>query len=122
MRFKPLHPDFILPIESTEVAGAFDIHMTEAGAISNQQGKAINLGFSAEVPPGCIALVTVKPSIGTKYGVELNSTVGMFGSNYEGEWKVSLKTKAGTYRWEADDSVLQFVIVPLFRVKVEEVY
>lgn len=50
MRIQPLHNNFVMPLKTTEGAGAFDIYMPEAGAISGHGAKMIGLGFAAEVP------------------------------------------------------------------------
>jgi dUTP pyrophosphatase len=121
MRIKALHQNFVMPIKSTDKAGAFDIYMPEAGTVSHQQTKLISLGFAAEVPENHVALLVPRSSVGAKYGVELNNTVGVIDSDYRGEWKAALKTKAGTFSWDAEDRVLQFMVVPVANVTLEEV-
>lgn len=119
MRIQPLHSNFILPIKGSDKAGAFDIHMPEAGKVSGTK-KTIPLGFAAAVPEGHVALLLPRSSTGAKFSVELNNTVGVIDSDYRGEWKAVLKTKDGwEYSWEAGERVLQFLIVPIANVTLE---
>lgn len=119
MQVKPLHDNFIMPVKGTKGAGAFDIHMPEAG-YANGHTKLIGLGFAAKVPEGHVALILPRSGCGSKHGVELNNTCGVIDSDYLGEWKAALKTKSGLYyQWEAGDRVLQFLIVPIAQVELE---
>ena len=119
MRIKAMHPNFVMPIKSTDRAGAFDIYMPEAGAASGAS-KMVNLGFAAEVPDGHVALLLPRSGTGAKHGLELNNTCGVIDSDYRGEWKAALRTKGGSpFRWETEDRILQFLIVPIAQVKLE---
>lgn len=120
MRIKPLHPNFVMPVKSTDGAGAFDIYMPEAGAVSGHLGKKIPLGFAAEVPAGHVALILPRSGVGAKHGLELNNTCGVIDSDYRGEWIASLKTKSGTtFRWETEERLLQFLVVPVANLTLE---
>lgn len=121
MRIKPLHQNFVQPIKSTDKAGAFDIYMPEAGVVNHQQTKMVGLGFAAEVPENHVALLVPRSGVGSKYGVELNNTIGVIDADYRGEWKAALKTKSGTFRWDVEERVLQFLIVPVANVTLEVV-
>jgi len=120
MRVQALHRNFVMPVRSTDKAGAFDIYMPEEGSVSGQGAKLIGLGFAAEVPENHVALIVPRSGVGAKYGVELNNTIGVIDSDYRGEWRVSVKTKNGSaYRWEADARLFQFLVVPVAEVKLE---
>lgn len=120
MRIKSLHHNFVMPVKSTPGAGAFDLYMPEAGAVSGHLGKLVGLGFAAEVPEGHVALLMPRSSTGAKHGLELNNTCGVIDSDYRGEWKATLKTKSGSpFRWEAEERLLQFLIVPVASIKLE---
>lgn len=122
MRIKALHSNFVLPLKATDKAGAFDIYMPESGGIVGHHGKLVGLGFAAEVPEGHVALILPRSGVGSKHGVELNNTCGVIDSDYRGEWKASLKTKNGAaFRWEAEDRLLQFLVVPIANITLEEV-
>ncbi len=122
MRIQSLHLGHIMPTKGTEQAGAYDIYMTEDGSIPAGLTTMVGLGFAAEVPAGHIALLAPRSSIGAKFGLELNNTVGIIDADYRGEWKAALKTKNGSsYSWSKGDRLLQFLIVPVTTVTLEAV-
>lgn len=119
MRITPLNTGFIMPVKSTEFAGAFDIHMPEAGE-ANGKSQLIGLGFAAAIPPGYVGMLLPRSSTGAKFGLELNNTCGIIDADYRGEWKAALRTKDGsTYPWSAGDRLLQCVVVPVLNVQFE---
>jgi dUTP pyrophosphatase len=96
--------------------------MPVAGSVGYNQHKTIPLGFAAEVPPGYVALLLPRSGAGAKHGLELNNTCGVIDSDYRGEWKAVLRTKSPTpFLWNEDDRVLQFLLVPVLDVRLEEV-
>lgn len=114
-----MHPDFILPSKGSEYAGAFDLYMPEAG-FADGTSKLVGLGFATEIPPGWMALLMPRSSVGAKFGLELNNTCGFIDSDYRGEWKAALKTKSGLpYSWAAGERLLQFALVPVFSPTLE---
>ena len=122
MRVKALHPAFIMPTKGSDKAGAYDIYMPEGGSIGSLSPTMGGLGFAAEVPTGYVALILPRSSIGAKHGVELNNTCGVIDSDYRGEWKAALRTKnTVSYDYKAEDRLLQFLIVPVLSVELEQV-
>ena len=120
MRIKQIHPNFKMPIKSTQGAGAFDIFMPESGSVFGDNPTPVPLGFAAKVPDGHVALIFPRSGVGTKHGLELNNTCGIIDSDYLGEWKAFLRTKSGKhFSWNTDDRVLQFLIVPVAEVSLE---
>lgn len=108
-----------MPTKGSEHAGAFDIYMPEAG-IANGGTQFVGLGFSAEVPPGNVALLLPRSGAGAKFGLELNNTCGVIDADYRGEWKAAVKTKSGIpHAWVAGDRLLQFLVVPITHVSLE---
>ena len=120
MLIKPLHPNFIMPSKGTQLAGAFDIYMPEAGAIAWDETEKVGLGFAAEVPESHVALIFPRSGEGAKFGLELNNTCGVIDADYRGEWIATLRTKNGRfYAWNEGQRCLQFVIVPVAKVQLE---
>lgn len=120
MRIKKLHNGLIMPTKGTEQAGAHDIYMPEAGKVSGVRPTIVGLGFAAEVPTGCVALILPRSGTGSRVGLELNNTCGVIDSDYRGEWKAALRTKDGmAFYWEAGERHLQFIIVPSVQVTLE---
>lgn len=121
MRITAIHSGYIMPTKGTNGAGAFDIYMPIAG-IANGISQLIGLGFAAAVPAGHVALLLPRSSSGAKFGLELNNTCGVIDSDYRGEWKAVIKTKSGlTFSWAAGDRVLQFLVVPVANITLEQV-
>lgn len=122
MRVKPLQIPFIMPTRSTDKAGAYDIYMPESGTVSQLYPTAVQLGFAAEVPDGHIALLLPRSGVGAKYGLELHNTCGVIDSDYRGPWVAVLKTKGELpCSWVAGDRLLQFLIIPVANVQLEQV-
>ena len=120
MRVQSLHEGFIMPTKGTDKAGAFDIYMPEAGRVCELFPTTVPLGFSAEVPPGHVALLLPRSGVGSRFGLELMNTAGVIDADYRGEWKAVLKTKGSIpYAWTKHERVLQFMIVPVLDVTLE---
>jgi len=116
MEIAPIHPNFILPTKGTELSGAFDIYMPEAGVADNQS-RFVKLGFAAAVPPGHVALLLPRSGTGAKHGLELNNTCGVIDADYRGEWMAALRTKGRqSFAWAAGDRILQFLVVPVAQI------
>ena len=121
MRIQSMHSAFIMPTKGSEYAGAFDIYMPEPG-IAHGISQIYGLGFCAEIPQGNVALLLPRSGAGAKFGLELNNTCGVIDADYRGEWKAALRTKTGvTHSWQAGDRVLQFLIVPITQVVLNQV-
>jgi dUTP pyrophosphatase len=121
MDIQSLHSAFIMPTKASDKAGAFDIFMPEAGEATGES-RLVGLGFAAAVPDGHVGLLLPRSSAGAKHGVELNNTCGVIDSDYRGEWKAAMRTKTGLpFKWSAGDRVLQFLIVPIANVELNQV-
>lgn len=119
MQFQALHPGFILPTRGSEDAGAFDIYMPESGNVSGYSQK-VGLGFCAAVPLNKVALVLPRSGVGSMFGLELNNTAAVIDSDYRGEWFAFLKTKSDApYWWKKGDRLLQFLLLPVYRPRLE---
>jgi len=110
-----------MPTKGTDQAGAFDIYMPEAGVASGAH-TMYGLGFAAAVPNSHVALLLPRSSTGAKHGLELNNSCGVIDSDYRGEWKAVLRTKSGLpFSWAAGERLLQFIVVPLAQVTLQQV-
>lgn len=125
MNIQPLHPNFSLPTRGTDLAGAFDIYMPEAGRISDwdTEGVMTPLGFAAEVPEGYVALLLPRSGVGCRYGIELHNTCGVIDADYRGEWKACLSSKQpGKFEWFKGDRIVQFLLVPVLTPQLNIVH
>ena len=124
MNIKPLHPNFRMPTRATELSGGFDVYMPEHGRLFPHAdfGVMVGLGFSAAIPEGHVALLLPRSGTGSKQGLELNNTCGVLDADYRGEWKASLRIKNNApFKWDAGERILQFVIVPVAQVTLNQV-
>ena len=113
-----------MPTKGSDRAGAWDIYMPESGSTSQGPGLPkvvkVGLGFSAAVPVGHVALLLPRSSVGAKFGLELNNTCGVIDSDYRGEWMAVFKTKSNEiFSWQAEERLLQFLIVPVKEVELQ---
>lgn len=120
MKFMAMHPAFVLPMRSTELAGGLDIFMPESGSISGNSSHKVGLGFAAQVPVGHVALLLPRSGVGFKTGLELNNTCGVIDPDYTGQWFAALRTKDGSpLSWLANERLLQMLVVPVSQVQPE---
>ena len=120
MKFVALHPNFKLPTRGTPQSAGHDIYMPESGEFNGVTPVKVALGFKAAVPEGYVALLLPRSGAGFKKGVEVNNTCGVIDSDYRGEWFASVRTKGGhALKWEAGESLLQYVIVPYLHSEPE---
>ena len=114
MEIRKLHSDLITPMRGTEGAAGYDLFMPEAGDNLGGYSHLVGLGFAAKVPVGYVALILPRSSAGVKHGIRLGNTVGVIDSDYEGEWKVNIRTAPGkVVNWQAGERLFQFVVVPV---------
>lgn len=114
MEIIKLHPDLLEPKRGTDGAAGYDLFMPTQGASMGNPTHLTGLGFAAKVPAGHVALILPRSSAGVKLGVRLGNTVGVIDSDYEGEWKVNIRTAPGdVVTWAAGERLFQFVVVPV---------
>lgn len=110
-----MHPNFKLPTRGSSMSAGYDIYMPEAGT-ANGTPVLVGLGFATQIPVGYVGLLLPRSSTGAKYGLEVNNTIGVIDSDYQGEWKAMVKTKSGIpFSWEAGDRIFQAVFVACLR-------
>lgn len=89
--------------------------MPEEG-VADYTKQLIPLGFSAEVPPGHVALILPRSGAGAKHSIELTNTCGVIDADYRGEWMASIQVKPSansTYAWQEGERILQYILVPV---------
>ena len=116
MLIKAIHPDFIMPTKSSELAGGWDLYMPEGGSIRSRSTTKVHLGFSAAVPEGYVALLLPRSGKGSM-GLELVNTSGVIDADYRGEWIANLTIKPGypVMNFSPGDRLIQAVIVPVYQ-------
>lgn len=123
MKIQRLRPSVTLPTRGSASAGGYDIYMPEEGRISPGAKVKIGLGFATAIPEGYVALILPRSGAGFKHGIELNNTCGVIDADYRGEWFACISQKAGNteLEWAAGDRLLQFILVPVALLDLEEV-
>lgn len=121
MKIKPLVNNFIKPEYKRDLSGGLDIYFQTDVILNPNQVNKIQLGFAAEVPEGCVALLLPRSSAGIK-GIGLRNTVGVIDADYRGEWLAfitldSICDKPITFK--RGERALQALIVPFSRVTIE---
>lgn len=121
MKIQLLRPGVLAPTRGSVNAGGFDIYMPEAGMIQLGMPVKVGLGFATVIPENHVALLLPRSGVGSKHGLEVNNTCGVIDADYRGEWFATLNQKAGhaPLRWERDERLLQFIIVPVWTPKLE---
>jgi len=119
LKIKKIHPDFILPKRSSELAGGYDIYMPESGYLFDDTPLTVGLGFATKVPDGHVAIILPRSGTGSKYGIGVRNTAGVIDSDFIGEWKATLVIDKGEYSWNKFDRLLQFIIVPVYTEALE---
>lgn len=121
MKIKPLVNNFIKPEYKRDLSGGLDIYFQTDVILNPNQVNKIPLGFAAEVPEGCVALLLPRSSAGIK-GICLRNTVGVIDADYRGEWLAYITLdpicdKPITFK--RGERALQALIVPFSRVAIE---
>lgn len=122
MNIKPLVEDFIKPEYKSKLSGGMDIYFQEDVELKVGKDNVVNLGFSAEVPEGHVALLLPRSSAGMK-GLQLRNTAGVIDSDYRGEWIAhitydDINTWGNTIKYTRGERALQAIIVPCNKVDI----
>ena len=119
LKFKQLHPDFILPAYATAGAAAFDLRALSAGVVAPGQIAKIPLGFAVETPKGYALLLTTRSGMGANYGCGVPQGYGLIDADYRGELSMLLCTEK-VFTWQAGDRIGQATMIqvaqPVFMI------
>ena len=125
MKIKPLVKNFIKPEYKRDLSGGMDIYFQSDVDLTIGLDNVVNLGFAAEVPEGCVALLLPRSSTGMK-GLGLRNTVGVIDADYRGEWIAHIVIDeqdsngwGDTVSFKRGDRALQVIIVPFKKVDIE---
>lgn len=107
VKFKKIHPDAKLPVQSTAGAAGRDLYSVDHAIIRSDQTVIIHTGLQIEIPEGFELQVRSRSGLASR-GVSVANSPGTIDSDYRGELCVILK-----YTSEACD---EFVIQPGDRI------
>lgn len=125
MKIKPLVENFIKPEYKRELSGGMDIYLQSDVTLVVGTDNVIKLGFAAEVPEGCVALLVPRSCTGMK-GLQLRNTVGVIDADYRGEWIAHIvidqnqdNSLFDEWHYKRGDRLLQVIIIPFKKVEIE---
>ena len=122
LKIKPLIEGFIPPEYKRDASAGMDIYFQSDVTLETGIVTRVNLGFAAEVPNGCVALLVPRSSAGMR-GVCLRNTIGVIDADYRGEWiaMMTLDDAVGHTKlcYARGDRALQVIIVPFKKMEVE---
>ena len=128
IKIKRLTETAKLPTKAHESDACFDLYVDipdniETG-IKIRPGETVKLssGIATEIPHGYFAAIFPRSGLGINKNLRLPNCTGIIDSDYRGEWVISLindgKVNRTIYH---GDRVAQFTILPIPKVKIEEV-
>jgi dUTP pyrophosphatase len=90
--------DFPLPVRSTELAAAWDLHaaIDEPVEVMPGQTHLIGTGYAWEIPGGKVGLLMPRSGLGHKHGIILGNGTGVIDPDYKGEIKASIWNRSRT--------------------------
>lgn len=119
LKFKSIHPDFVLPEFATPGSAGFDlIALADGYHYSAATISKIPLGFAVEIPPGYAMFITARSGVGYMYGAGVPQGYGLIDSDYRGE-VCMLMTSKFPFGWSKGDAIGQAVIMKVERPTFE---
>lgn len=120
--FKRLHPDAVLPKQSTLYAGGWDIVCT---GISHEPNNVVvcHCGFALQLPVGYKMMLQPRSSI-TKTDWIMQNTPGLCDPDYFGEYRVKFKSLKGNrenFPYAPGDRIAQCYLEKIINTKFIEV-
>jgi len=121
LKVKLLSNKAVVPNNGTEFGNAgYDIYSSQDYVIHSNEEKLISTGWCCEFTPGFV--MVIKEKSGRRWKDKLQVGAGVIDSNYRDEVKVVLKNIGDKpVRIKAKEKVAQFIILPIWGGKVEEV-
>ena len=111
-----------LPRRATVDSAGYDVYAPERLVLNSTEWANVDLGFRFEpgdIPPGHVALMAVRSSVGAKKGVHLRNAIGVIDADFYENVLATLKTDWDEVVFEKGDRILQFIIVPFVTIKGE---
>ena len=77
-----IYDDIILPKRATKGSAGYDFFMIDADVIKSNQTLLIPTGIRCKMEPGWVLNIYPRSSLGFKYRLQLDNTVGIIDSDY----------------------------------------
>jgi dUTP pyrophosphatase len=120
LRIKRLDKEFEIPEYINETDVGLDLRAARDAIIRPHEQKTVNCGIIIEVPEGCVGYIKDRAGIVTKMNVHV--VAGTIDSGYRGEVSVVLfNLGEREVMIERGMRIAQLVIIPVIKVKIQEV-
>ncbi len=117
---KKFFKDSCLPEYMMKGDVGLDLKANETISLRPMEQKAVRTGIAIKIPDGCVGLIRDRAGIVSKMNV--HTAAGTFDPDYRGEVSVVLVNFSDeTIEIEKGMRIAQLVIMPVVKVKVEEV-
>ena len=120
LKVKKFFPDVELPEYALESDVGFDLRANENVVLRPMDQKTVRTGIAIQIPENHVGLIRDRAGIITKMGVHTGA--GTFDPAYRGEVSVVLVNFGDeTVHIEKGMRIAQMIILPITKVKIEEV-
>lgn len=123
MKVQRLRPSAIFPVLASDKAVGYDLHADLDAPVSIGPGKweVIPTGLALDLET-CEGQIRPRSGLAAKFGVTVLNAPGTIDPDYRGEVKVVLINHGPSdFVVNPGDRVAQLVVVPRWRIKVDEV-
>lgn len=112
VKLKKVHPNAVLPKQSTLGAGGYDLVATSRRQACPTDGDYVEYGtgLSISLPSGYVGLLLPRSSI-SQQSLLLANSVGVLDSDYRGEITFRFRSLGGHRRYNEGDRIGQLIVV-----------
>lgn len=127
VKFKKLHPDFVVPKYATPGSSGFDLVAIEDVIIPSGETRLVKTGFAISVGEGYELQVRPRSGLSLKTFLRVSNSPGTVDSDYTGEVLVMMTNTQDVSRSQLPitikkgDRMAQGVVAPVVQVEFEEV-
>lgn len=123
------YTDILLPQRATKASAGYDFYSLVSFSLAPGEQIKIPTGIRVILPDDKFLMIVPRSSLGFKYRLQLNNTVGIIDADYSGSdneghiWiKITNDSKEGKrLNITAGDAIAQGIILPFFKTDDDEV-
>ena len=122
VKIKKLSDNAIIPKYAHPGDSGVDLHSTEEVILYPGRTALVGTGLSFEIPEGTEIQIRPRSGMSAKTKIRVANSPGTVDSGYRGEVKVILdNTGSNTVTIQRGDRIAQAVLVPVYKMEIEEV-
>jgi dUTP pyrophosphatase len=119
IKIKKIHPDAKIPQYAHAGDAGMDLFTVEPFELEPGERKSVPLGFSMEIPEGCVGLIWDKSGLSHKYGIK--NFGGVIDAGYRGEMHVGVMNLSDKFfSFEKGHKIAQLLVQKIEQVEFEE--